>query len=93
MSPEQKLKKLIKEQVREILMESKMPQAIKRLEWNINNALKVEGFKKVDKKDISLIAAAWLEATMNSGYVGETIPEDIYVNETINKILKKYGLE
>jgi hypothetical protein len=42
---------------------------------------------RLSESEIEKIAAAWLEATINSGYIRETLREDIGENDIISAII------
>jgi hypothetical protein len=45
---------------------------------------------RLSESEIEEIAASWLQATIDSGYINETLREDLVENDEINEIISMH---
>jgi|LakMenEpi03Aug12_release.lakeMendotaPanAssembly.Ray.scaffolds.fasta_scaffold1061742_2 hypothetical protein len=65
---------------------------INSLVHEIRNELTRLGIKvdRLSEPELDEIAIAWLQATIDSGYIGETLRGDITDNDKISEIIRMY---
>ena len=80
------------------LTEASTPKAatldavLKLLDKEVKSVLASEGVEvnKLKPAEIRTIGTEWLLSTITSGYVDETLPQDMFENEIVAKIVEPY---